>query len=207
MALAAPALSSTGVGVINPTGQVADVQLLTGTVQAAYATFPATSVPVIATPALPATGTLVVTTNPNPFAVAVLVTGGTTTAWQINGVAEGTTTPAYALVVPAGGTLAVTSSAQITGWTWTPAVCGATATANLAVGAGTGYGFQCPPGGSAVLYWTSTTPTWAWNNLVSPFSPPWPQGENTVLINQISQLPFPAHATLAETGLAVGVSN
>jgi hypothetical protein len=67
-------------------------------------------------PAVPASGTAAV--NSNPWSVAVTVTGGTLTEVAVNGVSAGTGDGTY--FVPAGGSITLTYSVAPT-WAWAPA--------------------------------------------------------------------------------------
>lgn len=66
------------------------------------------------TPSVPASGTAV--TNTSPLSASVVVTGGTVSAVDVNGVSAGTGDGTY--TVPAGQTISLTYTAAPT-WTWT----------------------------------------------------------------------------------------
>jgi hypothetical protein len=68
----------------------------------------------------------------------------------------------------------------------------------------TSYGV--PPGGSiSVTY--SVAGTWAWTDPLATGYTPTYSAENLALINEIGQLPYPAHAEGGEPGLGEAVSN
>lgn len=206
MAVVAPAVPATGVNQLNNTGQYVDVTVTGGTVQGILSLQSAISASgvqqaVVATPAIPASTVQAV--NNNLFPVAVLITGGTTTHIAVNGVDQFTTnaTPNTA-VIPPGGNIAITYSVIPTSWAWSPLYQGA---AGNPVSSPLTFGLQ--PGGSITLIY-SAAPTWTWiAPLTAPGAQPVYGAENTVLISQVLQLPYLAHAENAQTGLAVGVSN
>lgn len=111
------------------------------------------------------------------------------------------TTPA----VPASGTAVVNKTGQfvsvvITGGTMTNvSVNGAT------VGAGAG-DYQLPPAGSITMTY-SVAPTWAWSNPIDLAPTPGQTEWNENTDSTVSELPYATHATLAQPGLAAGVSN
>ncbi|HEY2638963.1 MAG TPA: hypothetical protein VGI66_03640 [Streptosporangiaceae bacterium] len=205
MAIATPAVPATGVAQVNNTGQWVLATVTGGTVQGILSgpqtisgsgvVQPAAPVPPVASPA---TATPYV--NTNPFPVAVAIAGGTVTVIAVNGSTIFTAT-GNTVVVPAGGTIQLTWSGQPT-WTWTALSQGLAA--NPVASPST---VAIPPGGSVTLIY-SAAPTWVWSVALSQAgATPSYAAENTVLISQIPQLPFAAHAETAVTGLAVGVSN
>lgn len=194
MAVTTPAVPATTVLQPNQTGQWVDAAVTGGTITGIFS-YPAIS-PVITTPAVPAS--TVNATNTNPFPVVVNVTGGTVTAITVNGVATGLTTGK--VIVPAGGTINTTNTGA-PAWTWTPAVAGFAGTAIPSPSS-----VPVMPGGSVELDY-SVAPTWAWTDpLDVGYSPGYSQ-ENQVLVSEVSQLPWPAHAEGGEAGLGVAIDN
>jgi hypothetical protein len=145
-------------------------------------------------PTVPATGVAV--TNGAIEDVQVVITGGTMTNVQINGVSEGVGAGTY--TVPGGGTIVLTYTVAPT-WAWT--LAGATVAATPAVPAttvpvlnntgynasvvitagtmtqviiggvqmGTGAGTYTVPANETISLTYSVAPTWAWTVLVSTF--------------------------------------
>lgn len=195
MALATPAVPASGTAVLNNSGQNASVAVTGGTVQGVLvAAVPAVNV---VTPAVPAT--TVAATNTNSFPVAVAVAGGTVTVIAVNGVTQYTAT-GNTVVVPAGGTVALTYSVLPT-WTWTAVLYGVNGNP-LASPASVPF---FPNSAITLIY--SAAPTWAWTNPLDVGYTPGYAGENTVLVNEIGQMPWPAHGVGGETGLGVAVDN
>ncbi|HEY2638437.1 MAG TPA: hypothetical protein VGI66_00950 [Streptosporangiaceae bacterium] len=194
MALVAPAVAATGVAVPNPTGQDANVTVTGGTVQSVVSV-PQSPAQVV-TPAVPAS--TVTATNSNPFYVVVTLTGFTATVVSVNGSSVGN--PAAGIVVPPGGTVAVTYTVAGT-WAWAAATAGLSG--NPIASPST---IECPPGGSITLFY-SAAPTWAWSDPLDTEGAPWPAAENTVAISEAAQLPYPAHTEGGQAGLGDAVSN
>lgn len=197
MAITAPAVGATGVAVLNTSGDYADVTVTGGTVQGILSTPPV--VPVVATPAVPATG--VNATNPNafPIAVTIALNGATISAVNVNGVATGFT-GACTVVVPAGGTVNIAYTVATPTWVWTALYQGV---AGNPVGSPST--IAVPPGGSVSLIY-SAAPTWAWTN-----PPNWDDilsaYPNTSQNNPLAWPWYPAHGEAGQTGLGFGVSN
>lgn len=75
---------------------------------------------------------------------------------------------------------------------------------------GTGAGNYLLPPGYSISMTYSVAPTWAWTD--PAYSSEILQfggysSENLVLVNEISQLPFPAHSEAGQSGLGEAVSN
>lgn len=73
------------------------------------------------------------------------------------------------------------------------------------VGAGAG-NYGVPPGCSIRMTYT-VAPTWAWTDPLETGYAPTYSAENLALINEIGQLPYPAHSEGGESGLGEAVSN
>lgn len=73
------------------------------------------------------------------------------------------------------------------------------------VGAGAG-NYALPPGGTISMTYT-VAPTWAWANPLDTGQVPTYSAENLRLINEIGDLPWPAHSEGGEAGLGEAVSN
>lgn len=209
MAVVAPSIAATTVPVLNPTGQYVGVTITGGTVQGILSTPQAISgngagLPVVATPAIPSS--TVQALNPYPFPVAVLITAGTTTHIAVNGADQATSNATtFTAVVPVSGNIAITYSVVPTSWAWSPLYQGFALSTGL-TGSPVNIGLQ--PGGSITLIYSVVPTSWAWAApLSAPGDYPWYAAENTVLVSEVLQLPYLAHAALAQTGLAVGVSN
>ena len=199
MAVSTPAYPATGVAVPNLTGQWVGATFTGGTTQCVACSPPV--VPPVTTPAVP--GSTVTATNTNPYPVLVQLTGGTTTVVAVNSVTVATTTPAN-VVVPAGGTIAVTYTVVPT-WTWTAifaGVCGAPITAPFSV--------PVPPGGQVTPFFTAAA-TWAWTDPEDVQQSPGYAQENVGAegtgYNPDTALPLSPHAEGGEPGLGTGVSN
>lgn len=200
MAVATPAFPATGVSVPNGTGQKVAATFTGGTTQCVASSPPV--VPPVTTPAIPAS--TVTATNNNPYPVLVAITGGTTTVIAVNSVTVATTTPAN-VVVPAGGTIAITYSVVPTGWTWTAifaGVCGNPITAPFSV--------PVPPGGGITPFFTAAA-TWAWTDPEEVQETPGYSQENVQAeatgYNPDTALPLNPHPEGGQTGLGTGVSN
>lgn len=199
MAIATPTFPATGVSVPNQTGQWVAATFTGGTTQCVAVAPP--TVPPVTTPAVPAT--TVAATNSNPYPVLVALTGGTTTVVSVNGTTVATTTPAN-VVVPAGGTIAITYTVVPT-WTWTAVfagVCGNPVAAPFSV--------PVPPGGSVTPYFSAAA-TWAWADPEEVQQSPGYAQENIGAegtgYNPETAMPLNPHAEGGETGLGTGVSN
>ena len=199
MAVTTPAVPTSGIGnaVLNQTGQNVDAAITGGTITGILVLPPAGLVPAlaVAAPAVPAS--TVTATNTNAFPVSVTVTGGTVTVISVGGVASGLTSGI--VVVPAGGTVAITYSVAPT-WTWAAIVAGFSGTsipspANVPL----------PPACSLALIY-SVAPTMAWTDPINEAWEGYAQS-NFTAINLEGQLPWPAHAEGGETGLGDAVSN
>jgi hypothetical protein len=76
------------------------------------------------------------------------------------------------------------------------------------VGAGAG-NYLLPPGYSIIMTYT-VAPTWTWTDppyLAAVMQFGGYSSPNLVLINEIGQLPFPAHGEVGQPGLGEAVSN
>lgn len=195
MAITAPAIAATGVAVLNTTGQQVDATVTGGAVQGILSMPPIS--PIIATPAIPAS--TVTTTNTNAFPVAVTVTGGTVTVVAVNGSTIFTATPCT-VVVPAGGTIAITYTVVPTSWTWTPLFAGIAANP---VASPSTVGVLVN-GLVSVIY--SAAPTWAWTNPPT-FDESGYGGPNTSQNNPLAWPWEVAHSEAGQAGLGFGVSN
>jgi hypothetical protein len=197
MAVTTPAVPATTVSQANQTGQNVDVAVTGGTITGILVNWPAAITPAVTTPAVPASTTPV--TNTNAFPVAVTLAGGTITHQTVNGSDQFTNQAGATLIVPAGGTVAVTYSVAPT-WTWAAAVAGFAGTSIASPSS-----VPLPPGCSVVLTY-SVAPTWAW---ADPENEAWEgyASNNATAINQEGQLPFAAHSEGGETGLGEAVSN
>lgn len=72
---------------------------------------------------------------------------------------------------------------------------------------GTGAGnYALPPAGNISITW-SVAPTWAWTNPLNTGYTPTYSAENMDLINQLGELPWPAHTVGGQPGLGEAVSN
>ena len=198
MAVTAPSVPASGTAVANPTGDYVSVGFTGGTGTAAYVAPP--NPPAVTTPAVPAS--TVTATNTNAFPVLVVVTGGTLTVVAVNGTTVGSAAGSY--VVPAGGTIAITYSVAPT-WAWSQLVAGFSQASGALAG-----NLPLPPGCS-VTFLYSVAPTWTWTNPIDLDYPPGYYGSNANAEaagwNPYTALPYPQHATLAQPGLATGVSN
>lgn len=67
--------------------------------------------------------------------------------------------------------------------------------------------YGVPPGCGISIAYTVATPTWAWTDPLETGYAPTYSAENLALINEIGQLPYPAHSEGGETGLGEAVSN
>lgn len=202
MAVTTPSVPASGTAAANPTGQFLSATVTGGTITGitvGYGTNPAPVLP--STPAIPAS--TVPATNNNPYPVAVAITGGTVTVVAVNGVTQFTAT-GVTVIVPAGGTVAITYSVVPTSWTWTPVVGGFTGTSIPSPSS-----VLLPPGCTVTLTY-SVAPTWAWTNPINESQTPgfqYPFNSATPTPNQYTNLPYPQHAQLAQTNLGTGVSN
>lgn len=161
MTLPSPAIPASGVAVNNPTGQLCVVSTTGGTVQSIYSGWQSALFPPPASvtpPAIPAS--TVTATNPSATtAQLVAISGGTSTVVAVNGVTVATATPAT-VVVPPGGTIAITYTVVPTGWTWTPLAGGASGnplTPGTLVG-------PVYPWGTVSLLYTVIPTSWTWLN-------------------------------------------
>jgi hypothetical protein len=199
MAVQTPTLPATGVAVANQSGQYAIATFTGGTVQTVVSTIP--NLPTVATPAVPAS--TVTATNNTGYPVLVALTGGTTTVISVNGTTVATTTPAN-VVVPNGGTIAVTYSVAPS-WTWTAVFAGLSGNP-LASPASV----PVPPGGSVTPYYTAA-PAWAWTDPVEEGYTPLYSQENVLAegpgYSQAGELPMAQHAVGGLAGLGTGVTN
>lgn len=183
---------------------------------------------VVNAPAIPAsTVAQVNTTEEN---VLVVITGGTMTNVSVNGVTAGAGAGTY--LVPTGGSITMTYSVAPT-WTWTtvvanPAVPASTVAlanptgqwVNVAISGGTltfvfvngvqvgttAGNYAVPPGGNISITY-SVAPTWVWTNPAEYGYAPTYSASNMQLINEMGQLPWPAHSVGGEPGLGEAVSN
>ena len=198
MTITAPAVPASGTAVLNPTGQNVSVSLTGGTVTGVLVSSP--TAPVITTPAVPAS--TVTATNTNNFPVSVAVTGGTVTVIAVNGVTIYTTT-GNTVVVPIGGTVAITYTVAPT-WAWSALYAGASQTATPAAA------FPVPPGCSITLIY-SAAPTWSWINPDDLGYTPGYYGNNAQAEaagwNPYTALPYAQHAVVGASGLGTGISN
>lgn len=184
---------------------------------------------VVNAPAIPAS--LVAQANTTEENVLVVITGGTMTNVSVNGVTAGSGAGTY--LVPTGGSITMTYSVAPT-WTWTTvvanpavpattvalanptgqwvdvAISGGTVTAvnvnGTQVASGTGVNVAVPPGGNISITY-SAAPTWIWTNPAEYGYVPTYSAENIQLINELGQLPWPAHSVGGEPGLGEAVSN
>lgn len=201
MAVPTPAFPATGVAVPNQSGQYVSATFTGGTTQTVASSPPV--VPPVNTPAIPAS--TVTATNTNPWPVLVQITGGTTTVIAVNGTTVATTTPA-SVVVPAGGTIAITYSVVPTSWTWTAIFAGVSGNPIT-----TPFSVPVPPGGSVTAFFTAAA-TWAWTDPEEAyFTSPFYQAENigaeATGYNPDTALPFAQHGEGGLPGLGTGVSN
>jgi len=200
MTVPTPAVPATGVAQLNQTGQWAVATVTGGTVQGILVTSP--SLASALTPAIPASTVTATNSSTNPVAVAI--TGGTVTVVAVNGVTQFTATGVTA-VVPGGGTIALTYSVVPTSWTWTSLLAGISGSPVASP-----YSVPLPPTGSVTLIYSSA-PTWTWTNPLNESYDPGFYGNNALAeaagYNPYTVLPYAQHATLAQTGLATGVSN
>lgn len=199
MAVSSPAIAATGTSVANQTGQDISATITGGTVQTVLSTQP--NPPSVTTPAVPAT--TVAATNSNSVPVLVAITGGTVTVVSVNGSTVATATGAN-VVVPAGGTIALTYSVLPT-WAWSPVFAGASGNPLSSP-----QQLQIPPGGSATLYY-SAAPTWAWNDYEEVqeepgYSQPNLQAEGAGY-NPLTAMPLTSHTASGTAGFGVGVTN
>lgn len=201
MAVSTPTFPATATAVPNQTGQYVSATFTGGTTQTVVSSPPV--LPVLpSTPAIPAS--TVAATNANAFPVLVAITGGTTTVIAVNGTTVATTTPAN-VVVPAGGTIAITYSVVPTGWTWTPVFSGVSGNPLAAP-----FSVPVPPGGSVTAYFTAAA-TWAWSDWeetgFTPFYAAENVGAEATGYNPTTAMPLNPHAEGGESGLGTGVSN
>jgi hypothetical protein len=202
MSLTAPAIPASGVAAANPTGQDANVVWAGGTVQALVATSPLLPSTAIA-PAVPATTVPATNTTGVSQLVAITASGATITAVTINGTGVGTAAGQY--IVPAAGTIAISYTGGPPTWAWTAIAWGAAGNGgNLTAGA---VAVRVPPGGSAICVYSVVPTSWTWMNPLDTADEPEVGSENLVLINELGQLPYPAHTEGGEPGLGAGVSN
>jgi hypothetical protein len=116
------------------------------------------------------------------------------------------TTPAVpATTVPAANQTGQYVDVAVTGGTMTNVSIINQAGTSTTVGAGAG-NYGLPPGCSIVMTYT-VAPTWAWTDPLETGYAPTYSAANLALINEIGQLPYPAHAEGGETGLGEAVSN
>lgn len=198
MAVATPAVPATTVVQQNNTGQWVDCAVTGGTITGILVTGPTPLAPVV-TPAVPATTVTAANTNAFPVAVTVAANGATITAITVNGVASGLIVGT--VVVPAGGTVSISYTVATPTWTWTALAAGFSGTSIPSPSS-----VPIPPGGAISLVY-SVAPTWAWTDPLDPGYTGMYAQENLVLISEISQLPWAAHAEGGETGLGVAISN
>lgn len=202
MAVPSPAVPATGVAQNNQTGQTVSVAVTGGTVQGIIVNYPSGLAPVLpSTPAVPAS--TVSATNTNAYPVSVAVSGGTVTVVAVNGTTQFTAT-GVTVVVPAGGTIAITYSAAPT-WVWTPVVAGVTGSPVASPSS-----VPVPPLCSVTLIY-SAAPTWAWTNPIDEGYTPGYYGNNALAesagYNPTTVLPYAQHAQLGQSNLGTGVSN
>jgi hypothetical protein len=107
-------------------------------------------------------------------------------------VAQPNQTGQYVDVAITGGTM---SNVQVTNQAGTP----------TSVGTGAG-NYAVPPGCSIILTY-SAAPTWAWTDPIDTGYVPVYSAPNLVLVNEIGQLPYPAHSEAGQTGLGEAVQN
>ena len=112
--------------------------------------------------------------------------------------------------VPASTVSQVNNTGQyvdvaVTGGTMTNVSVSNQAGSLTTVGTGAG-NYGVPPGCSIVMTY-SVAPTWAWTDPLATGYTPTYSAENLALINEIGQLPYPAHAEGGESGLGEAVSN
>lgn len=199
MTVVTPAVPTSGVAVVNATGQYVGVAVTGGTVTGILV-LPSPAQPLIA-PAIPASTVQAVNNTGQP--VAVTVTGGTVTVIAVNGVASGLT--AGTVIVPAGGNIAITYSVVPTSWTWQQAIAGFHGTSIP-----TPSSVPLPPGSSITPVY-SVAPTWAWTNTVASSYSPGYSSYNTQAegagYNPNTLMPYAQHAEAGFTGLGTGVSN
>jgi hypothetical protein len=202
MAVTAPAVPATGVAVANPTGQNVAVSLLTGTVQSVLVSAP--NPPAITTPAVPATTVTATNSNAFPVQVVIAANGATISAVTVNGSGVGTAAGTY--VVPAAGTISISYTVAIPTWVWTALVAGVSGNPIGSLP----QNYPLPPGCSITLVYTAA-PTWSWSNPIDESYTPGYYSSNSQAEaagwSPYTALPYPQHATLAQSGLGTGVSN
>jgi hypothetical protein len=197
MAVTTPSVPATATPILNTTGQLVDVAVTGGTITGILV-LPTPAITLVA-PAVPAS--TVTATNSNAFPVAVTMAGGTMTHQAVNAVDQFTNQAGATLVVPAGGTIAITYSVAPT-WTWQAAVAGFAGTSIPSPSS-----VPLPPSGAAIQLVYSVAPTWAWTAPLAIGYTPGYSGMNQAQGSQITQLPWAAHAVVGLTGLGVGVDN
>ena len=202
MAVTAPAIPASGTAVANPTGQNVAVSLLTGTVQTVLVTAP--NPQVVTTPAVPATTVTATNSNAFPVAVVIAANGATISAVTVGGSGVGTAAGTY--VVPPGGTISISYTIATPTWVWTALVAGVSGNPIGSLP----QNYPVPPGCSITMLYT-VAPTWAWSNPLDLDYPPGYYANNSQAEaagwNPYTALPYAQHATLAQSGLATGVSN
>lgn len=198
MAVTTPSVPASGTAVQNSTGQNVDVAVTGGTITGIRVDYPTGQAPPVTAPAVPASTTPV--TNTNAFPVAVAVTGGTVTVIAVNGTTQFTAT-GNTVIVPAGGTVAITYSVAPT-WTWTAVLAGFSGTSIPSPS-------SVPLQGSALITLTySVAPTWAWTDPLDLDPDPGYAQENTgPTYNEETDEAEPAHTEGGESGLGIGVEN
>lgn len=67
--------------------------------------------------------------------------------------------------------------------------------------------YQLPPAATIAIDYTVATPTWVWTNPIDLSPTPGQTEWNENTDSTVSELPYATHATLAQPGLAAGVSN
>lgn len=77
---------------------------------------------------------------------------------------------------------------------------------NVTTVGSTNTSYGVPPGYSIAITYT-VAGTWAWTDPLDTGYTPTYSAENLSLINEIGQLPYPAHAEGGEPGLGTAVSN
>lgn len=201
MAVTAPSIPATATPVANASGQNVSATVTGGTVQTVVALPPAGG-PGVPTPAIPAS--TVAATNTTGAPVLVQITGGTTTVISVNGTTVATTTPAN-VVVPAGGTIAITYSVVPTSWVWSAAVAGASGNPLSSP-----QQLPIPPGCSAELFYT-VAPTWTWASAQPTSYSPGYSAYNTQAegpgYDPNTAMPYARHPVASFTNLGTGVSN
>jgi hypothetical protein len=197
MAITSPAVAASGTAVVNTTGQWAAVAVTGGTITGILVLpLPAQS---LTTPAVPAS--TVTATNSTQFPVAVTMAGGTMTHQAVNAVDQFTNQAGAILVVPAGGTIAITYSVAPT-WSWQQILAGFAGTAIASPSS-----VPVPPNSSITLVY-SVAPTWAWTNpAYLDGAPAYASMNSQASYSEVTALPWPAHNEGGVTNFALGVSN